>query len=207
MSLNLSHIPYERLVDRAEERLAPDQQAAVAAHLATCTRCNVEAARVERMVNAMRADDSRDAPPAVLARAVQLFRTRAVAPAPSLVQRIVAALRFESTPLTPAFGLRGESAAIRQLIYTAGDSAGDSAIDIDLRIEPAAEGWQVSGQLLGDDLGPGVARLHGAAFSAEAPIDALSTFTLPPAPTAIYTLTLTWPALDIVVDHLVLGAP
>lgn len=203
MSLKLSHIPYERLVDWAEGRLAPDQQAAVAAHLATCTRCRAEAERVERMVNAMRADDSRDAPPAVLARAVQLFRTRAVAPAPSLVQRIVAALRFESTPLTPAFGLRGESAAVRQLIYT----AGDSAIDIDLRIEPAADGWQVSGQLLGDDLGPGVARLHGAAFSAEAPIDALSTFALPPAPAAVYTLTLTWPTLAIAVEELVLGTP
>lgn len=201
MSLKLSHIPYERLVDWAEGRLAPDQQAAVAAHLATCTRCRAEAERVERMVNAMRADDSRDAPPAVLARALQLFRTRAVTPAPSLVQRIVAALRFESTPLTPAFGLRGESAAVRQLIYT----AGDSAIDIDLRIEPAADGWQVSGQLLGDDLGPGVARLHGAAFSAEAPIDALSTFTLPPAPAAVYTLTLTWPTLAIAVEELVLG--
>ncbi len=203
MSLKLSHIPYERLVDWAEGRLAPDQQAAVAAHLATCTRCRAEAERAERMVNAMRADDSRDAPPAVLARAVQLFRTRAVAPAPSLVQRIVAALRFESTPLTPAFGLRGESAAVRQLIYT----AGDSAIDIDLRIEPAADGWQVSGQLLGDDLGLGVARLHGAAFSAEAPIDALSTFALPPAPAAVYTLTLTWPTLAIAVEELVLGTP
>jgi anti-sigma factor RsiW len=203
VSLKLSHIPYERLVDWAEGRLAPDQQAAVAAHLATCTRCRAEAERVERMVNAMRADDSRDAPPAVLARALQVFRTRGVAPAPSLVQRIVAALRFESTPLTPAFGLRGESAAVRQLIYT----AGDSAIDIDLRIEPAADGWQVSGQLLGDDLGPGVARLHGAAFSAEAPIDALSTFTLPPAPAAVYTLTLTWPTLAIAVEELVLGTP
>lgn len=203
MSLKLSHIPYERLVDWAEGRLAPDQQATVAAHLATCTRCRAEAERVERMVNAMRADDSRDAPPAVLARALQLFRTRAVTPAPSLVQRIVAALRFESTPLTPAFGLRGESAAARQLIYT----AGDSAIDIDLRIEPAADGWQVSGQLLGDDLGLGMARLHGAAFSAEAPIDALSTFTLPPAPAAVYTLTLTWPTLAIAVEELVLGTP
>jgi anti-sigma factor RsiW len=203
VSLKLSHIPYERLVDWAEGRLAPDQQATIAAHLATCTRCRAEAERVERMVNAMRADDSRDAPPAVLARAVQLFRTRAVTPAPSLVQRIVAALRFESTPLTPAFGLRGESAAVRQLIYT----AGDSAIDIDLRIAPAAGGWQVSGQLLGDDLGPGVARLHGAAFSAEAPIDALSTFALPPAPAAVYTLTLTWPTLAIAVEELVLGTP
>jgi len=203
VSLKLSHIPYERLVDWAEGRLAPDQQATVAAHLATCTRCRAEAERVERMVNAMRADDSRDAPPAVLARALQLFRTRAVTPAPSLVQRIVAALRFESTPLTPGFGLRGESAAVRQLIYT----AGDSAIDIDLRIEPAADGWQVSGQLLGDDLGPGVARLHGAAFSAEAPIDALSTFALPPAPAAAYTLTLTWPTLAIAVEDLVLGTP
>ena len=114
MSLNLSHIPYERLVDLAgRTRCRTNKRARSRPTLATCTRCHDEAARIERMVAAMRADASRDAPPALIARAVQLFRPRAAAPAPSLFERLVATLRFETTPLTPALGLRAEGSGPR----------------------------------------------------------------------------------------------
>ena len=199
MSLNLSHLPYARLVDWVDGRLAPEQQVAVTAHLDACSHCRAEAAQVERMLNAMRTDDSQDAPPSLIARALQSFRHRVVAPSPSLVQRLVAVLRFESTPLTPALGLRGEGAAERQLVFTAAD------YDVDLRIVPAVDGWQVSGQLLGDELGAGVAHLTSETFNADANIDPLSTFELPPAPAGHYTLTLAWPAFAITVENLALG--
>lgn len=199
VSLNLSHIPYTQLVDWVDGRLTPDQQAAITAHLDGCMRCRTEAARIEHMLVTMQTDNSQDAPQALIARAVQLFRNRAVAPAPSLVQRLAAVLRFESTPLTPAFGLRGESASERQLLFAAGD------YDVDLRIAPSPAGWQVSGQILGDELGAGVAELAGAEVALQATIDPMSAFVLPPAPAGRYALTLAWPSLAIAVDDLVIG--
>ena len=199
MSLNLFHIPYARLVDWVDGRLANDQQAALIAHLAACPRCRTEAAHIERMLATMQTDSSQDAPTAVIARAVQLFRAHAAAPAPSLVQRLTAALRFESSPLTPAFGLRGERATERQLLFSAGD------YDVDLRIAPSPTGWQVSGQVLGEVVGTGVAHLAGVEVEWHAAIDPVSTFVLPSAPAGHYTLTLTWPTLAIVIDDLGLG--
>ncbi len=199
MSQGFSHISYTKLVDWIEGRLAPAQQAVVTAHLDACSRCRTEAARIERIVAAMHADNSQDAPPALIARAVQSFRGHVVAQSPSLVQRLVAALRFESASLTPALGMRGERASERQLVFVAGDC------DVDLRISPSATGWQVSGQVLGAELGAGVAHLAGAKTECQAAIDPMSTFALPAAPSGHYTLTLSWPALAIAVDDLVLG--
>lgn len=200
MSLNQSHIPYERLVDWLDARLPDDQVAAITAHLTTCTRCRDEAARIERMVAAMRADASRDAPPALIARAVQLFRPRAAAPAPSLLERLVATLRFETTPLTPALGLRAEGSGPRQLVFAAGD------YDLDLRIASSPAGWVVSGQVLGGHVVGGECSLRSEELEFRAPIDAASSFSLPPVPAGRFTLTLTWNATAVVVDELRLGS-
>lgn len=201
VSPNFSHISHARLVDWVDGRLPPGEQPAVAAHLAACARCRGQAARITRLLAAMRGDDSQDAPPALIARAVQLFHSRAAEPAPALLQRLTAVLRFESSPLTPAFGLRGASEQTRQLLFAAGD------YDIDLRIVPNGSEWQVSGQVLGEELGAGAAELAGAEATRQTAIDTLSAFSLPPAPAGRYTLTLAWPALTIAVDDLRLGAP
>ena len=199
MSLNFSHIPYAQLVDWVEGRLPAAQQATLATHLETCARCRDEAARIERVVAIMRADASQDAPPAVIARAVHLFRTKAVDPAPSLVQRLVAALRFESTPLTPAFGLRSAGSSERQMIYTVGD------YDIDLRIAPSAAGWLLSGQVLGPGAETGAALLSGGDAMLRTGVGEDAAFAFPPASAGEYSLTLTLGEIELVVEALRMG--
>lgn len=200
MRLNLSHISYQRLVDWSDGRLTPDEQTTLAEHLATCTRCRSEAARIERILRVMRSDDSRDAPPALIAQAVAAFRRRVVEPNPTLIERLAAVLRFESTPLAPAMGLRSESAAERQLLFTANE------FDIDLRLSEENGGWRVRGQLLGADVGAGIAQLVGSDRTFQAEIDASSSFALSPAPAGRYSLILTWPLLVITIDEVVLGS-
>lgn len=200
MSLNLSHIPYTQLVDWVEGRLPDDQQTTLAAHLGACARCRDEAARIREMLAAMRADVSVDAPPAVIARAVSLFRPRTVEPAPSLLQRLVAALTFESTPLTPAFGLRSAESTVRQLIFAAGD------YDIDLRVTPAAAGWQLAGQVLGPDAGSGVATLVIDGATVTAPLDTDASFTFPSLPAGQGALTLRCADVELIVEALPIGA-
>jgi hypothetical protein len=95
-----------------------------------------------------------DAPESVVQRAIGLFRQRLpAAQAPSLLQRVVAALSFDSAGAwLPAHGVRGSALASRQLLFST------EGRDIDLRIVPAEGGglrggghWVIFGQLLGPD--------------------------------------------------------
>lgn len=200
MSLQFSHIPYERLVDWVDGRLSEAQRPAVAAHLDQCARCREEAARIERMVTAMRLDQSADAPPAVIARAVARFRPRAVEAPPSPIQRLVAALTFASRPLTPAFGLRGEGSGERQLLFTAGD------YDVDLRLAPDAGAWSLSGQLLGPETGAGTALLTGGETRRTHTFAPDAAFSFLQLPEGQYVLTLRFGDVEIVLPELAIGA-
>lgn len=189
-----------QLVDWVEGRLPDDQQAALTTHIAGCGRCRNEATRIARMIAAMREDVSVDAPPALIARAVRLFRPRTKEAAPSLLQRLVAVLTFESTPLTPAFGLRNAESSVRQLIFAAGD------YDIDLRMTPAASSWQIAGQVLGPDLDSGTATLLIDSDTFTVPLNADATFTFPPLPPGQGVLTLRCGSVELVVEELSIGA-
>src|SRR5512136_2866312 len=138
MSIFSSHIPFRRLADLLEGRLSPDEQAPLRAHVADCPRCAADVAWLERITGLMRTDASADAPPQVIARAVSLFRPRAAQPAPGLLQRVVAALRFDSAQLPLAAGVRSGQPVARQLLYDAG------GYELDLRVAPADEAWIVS---------------------------------------------------------------
>jgi hypothetical protein len=86
-----------------------------------------------------------DAPPQLVQEALQLWRLhRAPQRTPALLQRWVAALSFDSWAGAPvAAGMRALPSEVRQLLFEA------QGCDIDLRIAPAAEGFALSGQLLG----------------------------------------------------------
>lgn len=96
----------------------------------------------------------KDAPESVVQRAIGVFRQRLpAAAAPSMIQRVVAALSFDSAGAwLPAHGVRGSALASRQLLFST------EGRDIDLRIM-SAEGsglrdggqWVIFGQLLGPD--------------------------------------------------------
>lgn len=95
-----------------------------------------------------------DAPEAVVQRAINVFRARVpAAAAPSLLQRVLASLSFDSAGAwLPAHGVRGSAQASRQLLFST------EGRDIDLRIMAAEGGglrdsgrWVIFGQLLGPD--------------------------------------------------------
>jgi hypothetical protein len=112
----------------------------------------------DRLADALRASRvMHDAPEALIERAIGLWRPRAAvvvdtrtAVPPSLLQRLVATLRFDSAGAAPlAFGLRsaGGPGEVRQLLFSL------EGRDIDLRIAPAGEPgrFRISGQVLGPD--------------------------------------------------------
>ena len=204
MRLASGHIAFERLADMVEGRLSVEESATERAHLDSCARCSAQAAELGRVATLMRADTSVDAPRDLVFDAVQLFRSRRAEAAPGLLRRIVAALAFDSSTRTPAFGVRsGQAAPARQLLFGAGD------FDVDLRLAAGEEGWTVSGQVLGPCVGGRVEAFASGALddpAARASLNDLCEFTLPPVPEGVYALRLRLNDTEIEIPELSLKA-
>lgn len=198
MNFHSSHIPFSRLLAWVEEELAAAERNQVQQHLESCLHCRGEAARLTRMLVLMRTDDAIDPPAAVLSRALKIFRPRPVPAQPSLFQRIVAVLQFDSAQLAPALALRTTSTP-RQLLFTAG------AYDLDLRLTPRKDSWLLSGQLLGDDVDAGEVILQSGSDRVQAPLVTPGEFVLPPIPAGAYRLVVNLPDYEIAVDSLQVG--
>ncbi len=175
------HLTSEQLADLAAR---PASDAARDAHLADCAACSAGVAGLRRTLTVLAAGPLEAPPAAVVARAAHLFRTRfpATAPAPSLVTRLVAALRFDSRQ-QPTVGLRGGPAAGYQLIWAADE------YEIEAQVAPAGDGWQLSGQVFGPAELATLA-LSGGDTAVSAALGAEQEFVLPAVPSGRYTLTL-----------------
>jgi hypothetical protein len=114
---------FENLIDFADAPATDDRHAAIAAHLASgCDRCGAKRAWYETVKAIAAADDTQDAPPWVLKRAVKLFETRgAQGSAIERLGRVVASLVFDSLARPLLAGTRAVEASGRQLLYKAND--------------------------------------------------------------------------------------
>lgn len=202
MNFRPSHIPFDRLVDWVEARLTAEERDQLQQHLTACTHCRQELAQVERLFGLMQSDASVDPPPAVINRALRIFHRRQTPATPPLLQRIVAALQFDSLQLSPAVGLRSGTAAPRQLLFTAGD------YDLDLRLTPAekSDRWVLSGQVLGSDTPTGQVRIQGVTDTAQAPLTTPGEFVLPPIAPGDYTLVVQLADAEIAIEPLQVGS-
>jgi hypothetical protein len=201
MKTTSQHIPFAKLADLAESRASADERAASALHLSSCSHCAGELQRLEQVMELMRTDTSADAPRDVLAYAMNIFRGREQSTERSLLRRIVAAVSFDSRlDIAPAFGVRSGQATTRQLLFSAEEN------DIDLRISSQDDQWMVAGQLLGRGCVGGRVELAGENGSAEAGLNDLCEFTLPPVSAGSYTLRLRISDAEIEIPQLELRA-
>ena len=197
MKTTSRHISFEKLADLAENRLSHEERAASLSHVTACSHCGARLKELERLVNLMRTDSAEDAPRDVRANAVALFGVRGSSTKPSIAQRLIAALSFDSARLSPAYGLRSGQPQARQLLYSAGEN------DLDLRVRPSGAEWVVSGQVLGVCAG-GQVELQGetGGSTAIAALNDLCEFALPPVPTGRYTLKLLLNDMEVEVPDL-----
>jgi len=197
----LHHIPVSQLADYVEGNLPLTQRVELETHLAICSRCSDDLAQLERLMKLIRTDTSQDAPASVVDRAVRLFRSRteSESASSSFRKRILAVLNFDSKGLPPAFGVRSGKPSARQLLFHA------DVDEIDLRIEPADQGWTVSGQVLGKSAAGGMAVLQGAGGINEAVLNELSEFVLPPVQAGTYKLVLNLANVDVEIDEIRIG--
>jgi hypothetical protein len=189
-------ILYERLVDLAEGRLTPEQRDSLLAQIAASPAASRELAQIEHLIALMRAD-AEEVPPHIVERAIQLFKPHLAPTPPSLRQRLQALLQFDSA-LQPALGVRSGKTTARQLLFSTAEH------DLDLRVTAKDALWVVAGQLLGP-CADGQAELQSPTFHVQAALNELCEFTLPPAPTGSYTLSLHLSDVDIEIVGLVIG--
>lgn len=197
MKSAFSHLSEDQLATIAEGRMPPDEWSAVSIHVAACSRCTTEIARLERLIDLIRTDDSEDAPTHVVARAIRLFTQRAVPPLPSLRKRLLASLQFDSAQRPLVLGVRGISAPPRQLLFSDGDHM------FDVRITPSGADWMVAGQVLGStDTGRVELRRPGDVF--ETSLNDVGEFTLL-VPSGTYVLLVALTDVEIEIPELTIG--
>lgn len=207
MNFHPSHIPFHRLVDWVEAMLPAEEQQQLAQHLAQCTHCREALAEVQQLIRVMKTDQAVDPPPAVTARAVRIFQPRVAPAPPSLLQRIVATLQFDTLQRAPALGLRAGTPAPRQLLFRAGD------YDLDLRLTPTEKGttekgttWTITGQVLGGEQRGGLVKLQNADQQAQAPLSPFNEFVLPALPPGDYTLVVQLADAEIAIESVKVGS-
>jgi hypothetical protein len=193
-----ANVTYEQLVDLAEGRVPQDRRAPLLARVQADPQLHTEYVRILRLISLMRADDSIDAPEAVLQRVIKLFRSRVAEARPGLLRRLGALLTFDSAQSPLAVGLRSTSVGPRQMLFSA------EAYDIDVRLSPAGENeWTIVGQVLGEDTS-GAVRLNPPGVQAE--LNALGEFALSAVPAGRYSLTVALRGLEIETPEFTVGA-
>lgn len=101
---------------------------------------------LKQIIHLMQTDRSVDAPQDCVKWAKDIFRTRVVEPKKSLVERVLAVLQMDLSSDKAVFGERSASTGqARQMLFQAGKNA------IDLRIKEIESGFDLRGQILGED--------------------------------------------------------
>lgn len=197
--MKTQHIQFEKLADLAERRQSTEENQAMRSHLSDCQDCSKQLAKLEKLVNLMRTDEAEDAPPAVIKQTLNMFRPRQKEEKPSVIERVMAVLSFDSRQLSPAFGVRSGQSVARQLLFSVGEH------DLDLRVAPDDGAWVVSGQVLGE-CENGEVLLRGAGASESARMNELCEFTLPRVPSGKYSLVINFSDTEIEVPEFELKA-
>jgi hypothetical protein len=197
MNIFSPHIPFSELTELAEEHAKTSPDALT--HLAICSECSSQLQLLRQTIGFMRSDTAEDAPAQLIRQAKGIFREKVVAHGPSLLQVIIASLTFDSLTNAPAFGLRSQTSAGRQLIYST------ETADIDVRVSPENDQFQIAGQVLGADCPGGDVDLVGDDFSVSAELNELCEFSFGSVPAGAYKISIRLPDALIETPRLELG--
>lgn len=142
-----------------------------------------------------------DAPARAIEQALALWESRPD-PTGSLVQRVLAVLRFDSLDMPSlALSTRTQASSVRHMVFTA------EGRDFDLRIVSVPGGgqalWEVAGQVLGPDrAGAVVLEGEGGAGHWRTELSALCEFRFAPVPEGRYTMIFELQGTAIVLPEL-----
>lgn len=137
------HVLDEVLQDYIEERLDSESSVRVQRHLAHCSRCRSEWEFWNRLKLRCQAAAADAVPEAIVQRALAIFDS--VGRRPSLKERILAVLVFDSRSQPTPAGARDLRDSAFQLLYET------PVAHVDLFCERDPSGWRLTGQVLCDE--------------------------------------------------------
>ncbi len=144
---------------------------------------------IEQIVHLMQKDNSFDAPKDAINWSKNIFRSRAIEPKKSFLQKVFAVLQMDLSNAQPAFGERSASAsAVRQMLFNAGE------ISIDIRI--------ANGEIKGQILGEGFANCEIILGDFVTNANDLSEFKFENVPSGNYSLIIKKDEKEIVIEGL-----
>lgn len=148
---------------------------------------------LNKIVYLMQNDSSIDAPQDSLKWAKNIFRSRIAEPKKSLVQKVLAVLQMDLSPNKAVFGERsGAPSQARQMLFNAGKTS------IDLRVSKTESGFNLRGQILGEDFARAIIKIG----ELQATANELSEFAFKNLAAGTYTLILQNNATEIVIENL-----
>jgi hypothetical protein len=200
--LNRGHIATEDLLDYAENLAGASLRARVRAHLESgCEQCTEELQTWTRVVATLQADRAFTPPETARQQAFALFER--LERLPSLPERILAALVFDSRRQFLSAGSRQEGSVSFELLFEAG------GITIDLLCERERDQWQIAGQVHSEEAAPNEWKVvsAGPGEQRETEMDASNEFRLSGIAPGAYTLTLLNRDQEIVLPDIVLSFP
>ncbi len=197
MTIFSPHIPFTELADLADEYSTASPEGLL--HLAECSHCSAQLQTIRQTTSLMRSDAIENAPTDVVKYAKGIFRQRAANWKPSALNRIVAALTFDSLNAALAHGLRSQAGGGRQLVYSTEN------VDIDVRVTTENEEWQIAGQVPGSFCASGEVTLESDSFSAKTTLSELCEFSFSSVPEGTYKLSVQLPDVTIETPPLEIG--
>jgi hypothetical protein len=150
--------------------------------------------KIDRIISLMQRDDSVDAPADAIRWSKNLFLACAAKPKASIVQKVLAVLQMDLSPNRAAFGERSASASqARQMLFQAGENA-----LVDIRIAQTEKGFDLHGQILGEDFATCVVKFG----EYETTANELGEFKLAEIPAGVYNLSAQIGGKEIVIEDL-----
>jgi|ERR1043166_888124 hypothetical protein len=153
--------------------------------------------RIEHIIQRMLNDRSVDAPVDAIKYAKNLYRSRMTESQPSLVKRVLAVLKADLAPDQAAFGERSAwSSHARQMFFESGENA------VDLRIKSVQNGFEITGQVLGEGFENGAMDIANTDASVQAIIGENSTFKVTGLSAGKYQVAIRGAQTEIFIEEL-----
>lgn len=136
----MKHIEIEALINKFEGHLASDEEREIAAHIATCTECSAESAKIADFFMFAERHTTDEVPQAVTARILNLYQRKPALNLPKTsIGGNIASLIFDDWQI--AVNERYSGLDTRQILYRVGD------LEIDLRLELIGDNCRLTGQV------------------------------------------------------------
>ncbi len=196
------HIASEELLNYVEGQANGEAAERVRVHIATgCRSCANELAVWTRMLAHLEAGRGEAVPDAIRQRAFAIME--AAPPVPTLLERIVAVLTYDSRAFAVPSPARTYAPAppSLELLYEA------EGIHIGLLCHQMQGGWRVAGQLLSETAAPAAldtnwqVSVNGVGAQTSVDTDEWNEFRLPELRPGVYTFTLRSPSREIVLPE------